>query len=342
MNESLRLSNSIIFMAFRELQPGVQRRRAIFKYFFACFFSCYFLLFAAPHISKAAPPGSRLFPYPIKESEIRVVDWLERRGFSLQRTRLKTGVLEINGLKNREQWRIFLTPRSSLATRIIADYSIAGKLEPEKIRELWSSLAVNIKRPGSEDHPNSSQFVPAEILLHMESVACIRAQLDDREVQFSGFIINRNGLIICTAHDLEGIQKIYVSLFDGREYGARIIKKDLRRDLMLVRINLKLDSFIPFKEGRNLIGMGEQLYTVGCPVSLGGTVHSGFVNGPPRRVEGLPLWQVDLDILPGSSGSPVFDIQGNLVGMVKGRYRGTKSVGFLIPIETMTAFMKER
>ncbi|MFW5639689.1 MAG: S1C family serine protease [Thermodesulfobacteriota bacterium] len=176
----------------------------------------------------------------------------------------------------------------------------------------------------------------------MESVVCVRAQLKTREVQFSGFIINPNGQIICTAHDLEGIQKMYVSLFDGREYGARIIKKDLRRDLILLRINLKLDSFIPLNKGRNLIGMGEQLYTVGCPVNLGGTVHSGFVNGPPRRVEGLPLWQVDLDILPGSSGSPVFDIQGNLVGMVKGRYRGTKSVGFLIPLETMTAFMKER
>jgi serine protease Do len=47
-----------------------------------------------------------------------------------------------------------------------------------------------------------------------------------------------------------------------------------------------------------------------------------------------------MEIHIGSSGSPVFDVQGNLVGIVKGRYRGTQTIGFLIPLETIIAFVK--
>jgi serine protease Do len=55
--------------------------------------------------------------------------------------------------------------------------------------------------------------------------------------------------------------------------------------------------------------------------------------------QGLPLWQVGMDIFPGSSGSPVFDARGRLVAMVKGRYRGTSHVGFLTPLETIMAYL---
>jgi serine protease Do len=55
----------------------------------------------------------------------------------------------------------------------------------------------------------------------------------------------------------------------------------------------------------------------------------------------MPFWQVNMDIYPGSSGSPVFDGQGRLIGMVKGRYRGTSSIGFVIPLETIISFVQE-
>jgi serine protease Do len=87
--------------------------------------------------------------------------------------------------------------------------------------------------------------------------------------------------------------------------------------------------------------MGERVFSVGCPVNLFGTVFPGIINGPPRRVKEQTYWQVNMEIHPGSSGSPVFDVQGNLVGIVKGRYRGTNSIGFLIPLETIITFVKK-
>jgi len=70
-------------------------------------------------------------------------------------------------------------------------------------------------------------------------------------------------------------------------------------------------------------------------------VYAGSVNRPPRRVKDLVMWQVNMTIQPGSSGSPVFAINGNLVAIIKGRYRGTESVGFLIPFETLLSFLEE-
>jgi serine protease Do len=330
-----------IFNAFPADMRRLPKRRPIFsRYTLLLGLGC--LIFAGLAWSSGQGGKSVVFPLTQKEAETLTVDWLENRGFAVEREVLDMGRLEIRGVKAGAIWCIRLQPRSSLATRVQAHYSVEGSSSPHAERELWAHLSGEIPQPLVTAPAGSSQYVPPEVLLRMESVVCVRAELKQREVRFSGFVVDRKGLILCTAHDLEGIQQMFVSLFNGRELKARIVKKDPFRDLILLRIQLKLDNHIPLNEGRNLIGMGEQLYTVGCPVNLGGTVHSGFVNGPPRRVEGLPLWQVDLDILPGSSGSPVFDIQGNLVGMVKGRYRGTKSVGFLIPIETMTAFMKER
>ena len=55
-----------------------------------------------------------------------------------------------------------------------------------------------------------------------------------------------------------------------------------------------------------------------------------------------PLWQAHMEIYHGSSGSPVFDVNGNIVAMVKGRYRGTTTTAFLIPMETILIFFKEK
>ena len=120
-----------------------------------------------------------------------------------------------------------------------------------------------------------------------------------------------------------------------------VLKADHHWDLALVKVGLESQSHISLQKGRNLLSVGERIYTVGCPVNLRGTVFPGVVNGPPRRVDDQIYWQVAMKIHPGSSGSPVFDAQGNLVALVKGRFRGTDSLGFLIPFETIVEFLKE-
>jgi serine protease Do len=113
------------------------------------------------------------------------------------------------------------------------------------------------------------------------------------------------------------------------------------QDLALISINKQFNASIPIFVSRELLSMGEKIYSVSCTLNQISSIHYGFISGPPRRANGLPLWQVSMKVFLGDSGSPVFEKQGNLVGIVKCRYRGTDSIGFIIPLETIAEFLKE-
>jgi serine protease Do len=134
-------------------------------------------------------------------------------------------------------------------------------------------------------------------------------------------------------------QPITVVLQDGRKVPGRVIKMDRHSDLALVDVNTELDTSIPLLNGRDLRGEAELLYNVFCKFCSDGFISSGSLSGPMRKAGNQLLWQVDMQILPGSSGSPVFDIHGNLVAVVKGRFRDTGSVGFLIPFASLMKFL---
>jgi len=282
----------------------------------------------------------KLYPLPITELEGIIFNWLTHSGFEVRRTYLKMGQVQLNAVRANENWQILLRPRSPLATEVQARYSVGEQPDEARLQKLWGYISGYTKGPSVEKW-DAYQGIPTSVLSQIESVVCIRAKAKNEDIQLSGFIVDQDGLIICTAHDLKRVREIRVVLYDGREFKGHLVKTDTRRDLALIDINLKITAYVSLAEGRNLLGMGERLYSVGCPVNLGGTVHSGVISGPPRLVNDLPLWQVNMQIQPGSSGSPVFDAQGNLVAVVKGRYRGTESVGFLIPFETIMEFVKE-
>ena len=289
----------------------------------------------------AAPDGvGRVWPFPMVESEEVLTRWLTDNGFDPFRVVLGYGSIRLQAVKENECWRITLKPRSPLATEIRALYTQNGELDEDKIEVLW----VHLKDYSKDFHRtrgDTDQAIPKAILSQKEHVVCIKAFVDREHIQFSGFIIDGEGLIISTAHDLQGIQEITVSLYNGRQRNGHIVAIDFDRDVALLKIDMISDSFISLAGGRHLVSTGEKIYSIGCPINHSGIIHSGVITGPPRRANGLTLLQVRMEVFPGSSGSPVFDAQGHVIGMVKGRYRGTNSVGFLIPLDTITAFLRE-
>ncbi len=299
----------------------------------------FFVLISVPLFAKSE--GSlKLYPVPVTELEEVLLGWLTRSGFEVFRTSLKIGQVQLNAVKARKKWEILLKPRSPLATEVRARYTVDEQPNEHQLQKLWSYISGYTKGPSVEKW-DAYEGIPTAVLSRIESVVCIKARVKGQDIQFSGFIVNQEGLIICTGHNLKGVQHITVILYDGRELKGHLIRMDPRRDLALIDINLKSTAFISLAESRNLLGMGERLYSIGCPINLRGTVVSGVISGPPRLVNDLTLWQVSMQIHPGSSGSPVFDAQGNLVAIIKGRYRGTDSVGFLIPFETIIEFVTE-
>lgn len=281
---------------------------------------------------------TKFYSLPTSEMEILLSDWLSNSGFKVQGIPLGNGQVKLSAVRKQEHWQIYLKPHSALATEMQISRSGFTSKDHAMPGEIAAYISGYIKAL-SVKSGNANQDIPPAVLSQIESVVCIKAKRGQENSQFSGFIINTEGLIICTTHDLETLQKIKVTLHDGQEFEGNLVKFDSHKDLALVRADLGPKNIVSLAKGRNLLEIGERVFTIGCPVNLIGTIYSGIVNGPPRRVEELPFWQVNMEIHPGSSGSPVFDVNGRLVGIVKGRYRGTTSIGFVIPLETITAFM---
>ncbi len=310
---------------------------------FLTFLLC--LLSACMPVYAGADGSIKLYPLPLIELEEIINDRFDQLGFEVSSNTLRADEKILIAKRQKEKWFISLKHHSPLATKIKAVFTVAGIPDQSRIDILWNLISTYRNTPSSKDSlietEISNQVIPTAVLCRIESVVCVKAKGKDRNIQLSGFFVDANGLIICTAHNLITSEAITIVLFDGTSFRGEVLKTNPHLDLALIRVNLESNAFVPLEDGRNLLGMGERLYSIGCPNDLGGTIFSGTINGPPRRLNSLPFWQVNMKIYPGSSGSPVFDIQGNLVAIIKGKYRGTDALGFLIPFETIIEFFKE-
>jgi len=283
--------------------------------------------------------SSQLYSLPLNELEGIMSDWLTQAGFEIKRSKLKMGDVQLTIERPAEKWQIILKPDSAATTEIHVGSETGASQRNATIDRLAAYLEKYIQAL-SEPTNSSNQIIPPVVLAQIGKVVCLKTRLNNKTSQNSGFLVDTQGLILSTVHEVESLRDVKVTLYDGREITGNIIKKDTNRDLALIDIGSAVEHAISLAKGRNMLGMGERVYSVGCPMDLVGSVFPGIINGPPRRVNALTYWQVNMEIHPGSSGSPVFDVQGNLVGIVKGRYRGTQTIGFLIPIETIIAFVK--
>ena len=281
----------------------------------------------------------RVCPLPTIEAEGVLSQWLVHSGFEVLRSFLEAGTIRLLGVKGNESWEILIRPQSPLASSIQIRYGAEGRPDPSKLEILWTFLKDYSRGPVGEEI-KSNEEVPDRVLSMRESVACIKAKGGSEPVQFSGFIVDERGFLLSTAHDLNRIEEIRVTLSSGQEWKGHLIKIDSNRDLALIDIRLNREVFVSLERRRDLLGRGEKIYAIGCPGDQSGVIQGGHLSGPLQQMNGLPLWQVEMEILPGSSGSPVFDADGSLVGVVKGRYRGTERVGFVIPVETVMEFLK--
>jgi serine protease Do len=289
------------------------------------------------------PDMPHRFPVPASEMVQVVADWLVGQGLTLHKDYPRPGYVHLVARCHDEHWEITIRPQSALAsvTGVVYEGSAVAEIRCRQLHQHIQRYLYNAATDTDIPAEYGAQSIPAAVLEHFEAVVCLRARSGARPIQLSGFVVDPEGLILCTAHDLGDRQRVTVTFYDGEQVPGTVSQLDSERDLALIDCPTRDRVFVPLVSGRNLLGMGERVFSIGCPNNLKGTLAPGFINGPPRLVSDQPLWQVDMDIFPGSSGSPVFDSRGRLVAMVKGRYRGTSTVGFLTPLETIIGFLTE-
>lgn len=301
-----------------------------------------FVADAIPAATTVCPEMEHRFPAPASEVAEIITNWLNGQGYTVRRDAPRPGHVRLLAWRLEERLEITVRPQSALASTVTVSGSGTAP-PPDSCRQLREYVIGDLTGgrapapPPAKEHQR--RLAPTEVLNQSDAVVCIHARSRQREVQFSGFVVDPEGLVLCTAHDLTDHQGVTVTYYDGTRVSGTIVRLDFERDLALVACDPGGGGFVSLTTARNLLGMGECVFSIGCPNSLSGTLATGTVSGPPRRVGNQPLWQVDMAIYPGSSGSPVFDERGRLVAMVKGRYRGTSTVGFLTPLETIIAFL---
>jgi serine protease Do len=294
------------------------------------------LLWAAPlcaFVDMDAQSGERLYAIPVIEAQAVITPWLKNNGFRLSHPAGEFPGLQIEANKPGVHWSIRLHTHSPLATRIQVQ-TAQGQSDPRLV-PFWQHLDdyVLLQRPGSV-----SAVIPQAVLDLLDAIVCIYADREGSPLQLSGFGIDRRGIIVSTAHDLQVGQTLDVHFRDGSTTTGRVTALDARRDLCLIRVPGPLQTIIPIQDGQFMPDRQDMLFVLGCPPAGQDGIHCATLDGP-RRVAGLPLWQVRTTIAPGSSGSPVLDTRGRLAAVVKGRYRGSNAVGFLIPFETLLQFL---
>jgi serine protease Do len=151
----------------------------------------------------------------------------------------------------------------------------------------------------------------------------------------SGFIITPDGYIFTNNHVVEQADKILVKLSDGKEYEAKVIGKDAKTDIALIKI--KPAESLPVAEtgDSDKLRVGDWVMAIGNPFGLEQTVTAGIVSAKGRVIGAGPydnFIQTDASINPGNSGGPLFNMEGKVIGINTAIVAQGQGIGFAIPI----------
>src|SRR5512139_1930782 len=151
----------------------------------------------------------------------------------------------------------------------------------------------------------------------------------------SGVVISREGYILTNNHVVDEADQIKVKLADGKEYDARVVGRDSKTDLALIKIEGG-SNLQPLKLGNSdELKVGRWVVAVGSPFGLEQTVTAGIVSAKGRVIGSGPydnFIQTDASINPGNSGGPLINMKGEVVGINTAIIASGQGIGFAIPI----------
>jgi len=154
----------------------------------------------------------------------------------------------------------------------------------------------------------------------------------------SGFIVSPDGLILTNAHVVRGASDVTVKLTDRREFQAKVLGRDDKTDIAVLRIAAKNLPTLPLGNPRDL-KVGEWVLAIGSPFGFENSVTAGVVSAKGRSLPDdsfVPFIQTDVAVNPGNSGGPLFNARGEVIGInsqIFSRSGGYQGLSFATPID---------
>ena len=169
----------------------------------------------------------------------------------------------------------------------------------------------------------------------------------------SGFIVSADGYVVTNNHVIQPdgraeLEEVTVTMPDGTEYAAEVVGRDAASDLAVLKISGSREfPFVHFGDSSQA-RVGDWVIAIGNPFGLGGTVTSGIVSAVYRNTQTGGAYdryiQTDASINRGNSGGPLFDMEGNVIGIANAIFSpsgGSVGIGFAIPAETAEPIVRK-
>jgi serine protease Do len=153
----------------------------------------------------------------------------------------------------------------------------------------------------------------------------------------SGFIVSSDGYILTNAHVVDGANVVTVKTTDKREYRAKVVGADKQSDVAVLKIEAKNLPVVKIGDP-NGSKVGQWVVAIGSPYGFDNTVTSGIISAKSRSLPNenyTPFIQTDVPVNPGNSGGPLFNLQGEVIGinsMIYSQTGGFQGLSFAIPI----------
>ena len=161
--------------------------------------------------------------------------------------------------------------------------------------------------------------------------------------QGTGFFINQRGDVVTNSHVLEGGSRAIVQTTDGKEHALkRVLAEDKEGDLVQVSVEISKEAVSPLRIREDLPEVGERIIIIGTPLGLDKTVSDGIVSAVREVPAFGKIIQVTAPISPGSSGSPVINMQGEVIGVATFFVVAGQNLNFAIPGERIARMVRGR
>ena len=258
---------------------------------------------------------------------------------------------------------MFLSKRFLLLILIFSSLQIQARSLPEfaELVEEHGKAVVNIstrqkvssvhpwnklkEEMGKEfDIPKDSPF--SELFKHFLGEGGVPRQPQESTSLGSGFIISDNGFIITNHHVVNGADEILVRLSDKRELSATIIGSDEFSDIALLKVDASDLPVVNIGDSEDL-RVGEWVLAIGSPFGFDHSATAGIVSAKGRslpQANYVSFIQTDVAINPGNSGGPLFNLDGEVIGInsqIYSRTGGFMGLSFAIPVEVAMDVVKQ-
>jgi len=238
------------------------------------------------------------------------------------------------------------TPKTQAPVAAVADARAASAPQPHNLPD-FSALVqevgpaiVNIRAITESEGAAQASNIPKDDPLYdfFRRFGSPDARREPTQGMGSGLIVTENGLILTNAHVVQGASDVTVKLTDRREFKARVVGADRRSDIAVLKIDATALPTVKIGDPEK-IRVGEWVAAIGSPFGLENSVTSGIVSAKSRSLPDsnyVPFIQTDVAVNPGSSGGPLLNMQGEVIGInsqIYSRTGGYQGLSFAIPID---------